>query len=290
MTGSKWSSGTVLAQRYRLEELLDCGGMGEVWRAEHLQLRSPVAVKLARTSELRDPAAIARLQREAEAGAALRGANVVQILDHGTADGDAFLVMELLTGESLRARLDEVGELTPSQVADVFDQVGRAVARAHRMGLVHRDLKPANIFLARDDEEGPEVVKVLDFGAVKLTGAQLSTALETQTGAVIGTPYYMSPEQLRSSKHVDHRTDLWSLGVVAFQCLTGERPFKASSFADLIMKISVDPLPVPSNVASVPPDFDAWFARAADRDPDKRFQSATELSAELRAALGLRPG
>jgi serine/threonine protein kinase len=133
------------------------------------------------------------------------------------------------------------------------------------------------------------VVKVLDFGAVKLAGARLEAALETQTGAVIGTPYYMSPEQLRSSKHVDHRSDLWSLGVVAFQCLTGERPFTAKSLADLIVKIAVEPLPVPSKVAEVPPAFDAWFARATERDPDRRFQSAAELSTELRATLGTPP-
>jgi serine/threonine protein kinase len=283
VSASRWGSGSVLAGRYRLEQRIDGGAMGDVWRAEHLQLKSAVAVKLTRSGAV-DANVMSRMAREAEAGAALRGANVVQVLDHGVEDGDAYLVMELLQGESLKSRLDRSGALAPADVARILDETCRAVGRAHKLGIIHRDLKPANIFLARDDDDALEVVKVLDFGAVKLTMSLLS-GVETRTGAMIGTPYYMSPEQLRSSKHVDHRTDLWSLAIVAFQCLTGQRPYAASSLADLVVRIMTEAPPVPSKVASVPPGFDAWFERAIRRDPAQRFQSAAELASELRTAL-----
>lgn len=284
MTQSKWRAGSVVAERYRLEERIDRGALSEVWRAHHLQLSAPVAIKLTCTADLRDSVAVARLRREAQAGAALRGANVVQVLDYGTEDGDTYLVMEHLAGESLKARLETSGCLPPAAVAAMMTQVGRAVGRAHRQGIIHRDLKPANIFLAHEDAE--ETVKVLDFGAIKSMTMHLDVQASTETGAVIGTPYYMSPEQLKSSKHIDYRADLWALGIIAFQCLTGERPFAARNLFDLIVKVVTGPIPVPSSIAAVPAGFDAWFERATQRDPDKRFQSAAELSAALTTALG----
>jgi serine/threonine-protein kinase len=169
-------------------------------------------------------------------------------------------------------------------------QVGRAVGRAHEAGIIHRDLKLENIFLVRNEDE--ELVKVLDFGVAKLRDDPLvskeagSKAL-TRTGSLLGTPYYMSPEQAQGNKEIDHRSDLWALAVIAFECLTGKRPFSSDGLGDLVLQICVRDIPVPSDVAPVPIGFDAWFHRATQRDPDERFQSARELIDALRAALGL---
>jgi serine/threonine-protein kinase len=162
-------------------------------------------------------------------------------------------------------------------------QIGRALAKAHSVGLVHRDLKPANVFLVRDEEH--EIAKVLDFGVAKVKGVGMDGA--TKTGSVLGTPYYMSPEQARGSKDMDHRSDLWALAVVVYQCITGQLPFVADALAELMVKIVIDPIPVPSHAAPVPPSFDAWWARATSRDPNQRFQTAKEFGESLGLALGV---
>ncbi len=163
-------------------------------------------------------------------------------------------------------------------------QVGRALAKAHAAGLVHRDLKPANIFLVRDDDR--EIAKVLDFGVAKVKAKETGLDGRTKTGAVMGTPFYMSPEQARGSKAIDHRSDLWALAVVVYQCLVGAVPFDGDALGDLFVKIIIEPLPVPSQIASVPPGFDAWWARAAERDPGQRFQTAKDFTDALSVALG----
>ncbi len=165
-------------------------------------------------------------------------------------------------------------------------QVGRALAKAHGVGLVHRDLKPANIFLTRDEDR--EIAKVLDFGVAKVNDSAIDGS--TKTGAVLGTPYYMSPEQARGSKAIDHRSDLWALAVVVYQCMTGRLPFMGEALGDLFVKIIVEPLPVPSHAAHVPPAFDAWWARAAARNPAERFQNAKEFTDALGLALGVTVG
>ena len=160
--------------------------------------------------------------------------------------------------------------------------MARALDRAHAAGVVHRDLKPANIFLARVD--GVEIVKVLDFGIAKILGASREAHLQTQAGFVVGTPAYMSPEQVLG-KPIDHRSDLWALAILAFECVTGRRPFDGETLGQLFMAICNGPLPVPSAVAPVPGAFDAWFARAASRDPAGRFASAGEMAQALGAIL-----
>jgi serine/threonine-protein kinase len=191
--------------------------------------------------------------------------------------------MEYLEGEDLGERLARVGKLSAAETTRIATQIGRALSKAHPAGLVHRDLKPANVFLVRDDEH--ETAKVLDFGVAKVKDVGLDGA--TKTGAVLGTPYYMSPEQARNSKGLDHRSDLWALAVVVFQCVTGRLPFVATTLAELMVKIVVDDIPIPSEVAVVPPGFDAWWARAASRDPALRFQTAKELVEALGLALGV---
>jgi serine/threonine-protein kinase len=277
--------GHIIAGRYRLGRLLGRGNMGTVWRAEHLLLHSPVAIKIIDPGVAMHEDGIARFVREARAAAALRSPHVVQILDFGVDGLTPFIAMELLEGETLGQRLERRGVLSPVEVVRILSQVARAMGRAHDAGIVHRDLKPENVFLVHNDDE--EVVKVLDFGIAKIQAGPGLPASNTATraGSLMGSPCYMSPEQAWGSKSVDWRTDLWSLAVIAYECLCGQRPFDSQAFGELIVKICTAPVPVPSRVASVPPGFDVWFARAAHRDPAQRFQSARDLSRALRTAI-----
>jgi eukaryotic-like serine/threonine-protein kinase len=277
----------VLAGRYKLELRLGAGGMGTIWRAEHLVLQAPVAVKLIDRDAIPDEDTLTRFLREAKAAAALRSPHVVQIIDYGIDGKTPFMVMELLEGENLAQRLKRSRRLSRQETARILTHVGRAMQRAHDAGIVHRDLKPDNVFLVKNEDE--EHAKVLDFGVAKVERAALEgpEGTRTRTGSILGTPYYMSPEQAQGNKAVDHRTDLWALGVIAFECLTGKRPFYSDGLGDLVLTICVRDLPVPSDVAPVPLGFDAWFARACARDPEQRFQSAREMTDALREALGL---
>jgi serine/threonine-protein kinase len=275
----------VLVGRYRLDERLGAGGMGSIWRAQHLVLAAPVAVKLIDREAVPDEETLARFMREAQSAATLRSPHVVQILDYGVDDKLPFIVMELLDGENLAQRIRRLERLPSSDTARIVTHIGRAVGRAHEAGIVHRDLKPENVFLIRNEDE--EIAKVLDFGVAKVATAALGEqGTRTRTGSILGTPYYMSPEQAQGNKTVDTRSDLWSLGVIAFECLTGKRPFYSDGLGDLVLQICIRDIPVPSQVASVPLGFDAWFAKACAREPDARFQSARELTDALREVLG----
>ena len=270
--------GMILAGRYRLLHQLGKGGMGSVWTAEHLALHSLVAVKLLDDQIAKNPDAVERFRREAQAAATLRSAHVVQVLDYGVDGTTPFLVMEQLKGEDLAARLQRNGRLEPGMLLDIMHQVARAVGRAHEAGIVHRDLKPENVFLV--DEGDHELVKVLDFGIAKSVAPGFAPSA-TRTGVTMGTPYYMSPEQAEGKREVDQRTDLWALGVIASECLTGVRPFDGQTFGELLLNICARPAPIPSTLAVVPRHFDAWFAKATDRDPARRFQSVHELVSSL---------
>ena len=280
--------GRVIAGRYRLEHLLGRGGMGTVWRAEHLALQSPVAIKVIDPIAAEDEASRKRFLLEARAAAALRSTHIVQILDHGVDEDLPYIVMELLSGESLQERLDRERRLSPAQTARIVSQMAKAVGKAHDAGIVHRDLKPANVFLAEDDDA--EIVKVLDFGVAKHTTGGLDEGVQTTTGALIGTPFFMSPEQAEGDKAIDWRSDVWSIGVVAFQCMTGRLPFEADNIGALVMKIGVRPKPVPSEIHEVPDGFDAWFDRATDRAPSDRFPSVRAMSDALNELIATPDG
>lgn len=285
------SAGRIIASKYRLLYELGRGGMGAVWLAEHLSLRVHVAVKLIDPGLAVSEDAVRRFEREARTAASLRSPHVVQVLDFGVDARTPYLVMEYLIGQSLGARLAERRTLAPREVWGVVSQVGRAMTRAHASGYIHRDLKPDNVFLVEDDDE--VFVKVLDFGLAKaLEGAESPSHRSlTRTGTVIGTPRHMSPEQAVGGV-VDHRSDLWSLGVLTFQALTGKLPFDGKSIPALLRAICFDPIVIPSRVARVPRGFDAWFARAVCREPDRRFQTAKEMVDGLEGVLAaeLEPG
>jgi serine/threonine-protein kinase len=266
--------------------------MGSVWEGTHTTLGTQVAVKFIDAEYADSPEARNRFESEARAAARLRSKHVVEVYDHGmTEDGRPFIVMEYLRGEALDARLDRVGRLSPKDTARIVMQVCRALAKAHAAGIVHRDLKPENVFLVWDDEDGADVVKVVDFGIAKFTDNQLGNSSATRTGSVLGTPYYMSPEQARGLRSVDYRSDLWSVGVIAYRCIVGVLPFDGEAVGDLLVKLCTAPLPVPSQVmADVPPGFDAWFEKALAREPSARFSSASELAQSLGAVCGVSVG
>ena len=280
----KWGKGYEIAGRYRLVERIGKGGMGEVWQALHLTLNSPLAIKLIDTRVATAKNAVGRFMQEARAAAALRSRHVVHTTDFGVFDGTPYIAMELLHGESLAQRLKREKTLSPQQTARVIRHVARAIQKAHDAGIIHRDLKPDNVFIVTDEDE--DLVKVVDFGVAKAVGGNFGSGeLGTRTGALLGTPYYMSPEQAQGDKTVDHRSDLWSIAVIAFECMVGKHPFDAEGLGTLVLKICTGPIPKPSEFVSVPPGFDDWFEKAVARDPERRFQTARELSAALRAVL-----
>ncbi|MGK3962722.1 protein kinase [Sorangium sp. So ce118] len=282
------AEGSVIAGRYRLERMLARGGMGSIWVARHLQLDVGVAVKLMASEYAASTTARARFEREARAAAQLKIPNVVHVHDYGIEDDTPFLVMELLEGEDLETRLAREGRLTGAATLTIVTQVCKALRRAHEMGVIHRDLKPANLFLSRQDED--ELVKVLDFGIAKAEGMLLA-GKETKTGTLVGSPYYMSPEQVRRSKSLDRRSDLWSVGVIIYRCLTGRLPFPGEEIGEVFVAICTEDFPLPSSLApELGPEVDRFFARALMRDPEHRFQSASELAEAFHAAVHLPGG
>jgi serine/threonine-protein kinase len=281
----------LVAGKYQLVRMIGRGGMGSVWQARHVSLGTSSAIKFIEAEYADSQEARSRFDKEARAAATIQSKHAIQIYDHGvTEDGKPYIVMELLEGEPLDKTIER-GPLTLQDTARILQQVCRGLARAHERGIIHRDLKPENIYLVRTPDEDEPVAKVLDFGIAKMQGAPGSgggLTSSTKTGAVLGTPFYMSPEQARGLRNVDHRADVWSLGVIAFKCLTGRLPFDGESVGDLLVKICTAPVPVPSQLyPGIPPSFDAWFLRSLEREPDRRFSSVAEQSEALAAVAGM---
>ncbi len=249
--------------------------MGSVWLAHDQSLDSQCAIKLVDPDKALNEEVRVRFEREARAAAQIRGAHVVDIFDHGVCEGTPFIVMEFLEGEDLGARLERAGRLDVLETYQIIGQVARALVRAHAAGIVHRDLKPENIFLVPGDEH--EVAKVLDFGIAKHEQYSLA-GKTTKTGSFMGTPYYMSPEQARG-KNIDWRSDLWALGVIAFQCLTGHPPFESDALGELMGMILYDSIPrLTAQNPNLPVALDKWWEQAVARDREQRFQSAKEFA------------
>ncbi len=283
--------GALVTPALRLVRPLGAGGMGRVWVAEHLGLRTQVVVKFMAEELARNPDALARFSREAAAASQVRSPHVVHMIDHGVAtNGAPFIAMEMLDGYDLRHLLDERRTIEPSEVAAIVAQVARALAGAHQRGIVHRDIKPENVFLT-DAGSGELFVKILDFGIAKSIDGADAASRATGTGAMIGTPFYMSPEQVLGQKTIDHRADLWSLGVLAFEALTGELPFVGDTIGAVSVAICHGPIPRPSERnPRLSPAIDGWFARACERDVARRFGSAKELADALAQGAGSAAG
>jgi serine/threonine-protein kinase len=281
--------GTVIGGKYRIDGLIGRGGMGSVWSAVHLGLGQRVAVKLIAKRYASSREARTRFDLEAKAVAQLKSRYVVQVYDNGeTDDGTPYIVMELLEGESLDHRIQTRGPLPVDQTVRIVAQVGRALVRAHALGIIHRDLKPENIFLTRTEDDDGEIAKVLDFGIAKIKNPDAATDSATRTGAVLGTPLFMSPEQARGLKSVDQRTDLYSLGMVTYMMLTAKAAFSGESFGDILVAICTQPLPVMHQVAPwLPTSLDTWLKRACAREPGDRHKSVEELLDGLYAAAGI---
>ena len=292
--------GSLVAGKYRVLRLIGSGGMGTVWEGVHESLGTRVAIKFIKPSHASAADARKRFEIEARAAAKLQSKNAVQVYDYGVNDqGLPYIVMEFLEGESLSDMLIRRGPLPSNEVALVIGQAAKALGKAHKSGIVHRDLKPDNIFLAATDGETmnggvPYMVKIVDFGIAKMfdptpTEGQKPAPMggPTQEGAVIGTPNFMAPEQLTVGGAPTPLTDLWSLGACAYAAMIARIPFEGEVLGDIVLKVCAAPIPVPSKLnPNVPAGFDAWFARACNRDASKRFQTAEELAESLANVCG----
>src|SRR5262245_6025875 len=258
--------GAILQGKFRVDQALGSGGMALVVRAHHLGLDQPVALKFIRPDLVHDAVANERLLREARATAQLHSEHVRRVYDVAHLDdGTPFMVMEYLEGRDLANLLEKQGPLTPSEVAELALQICDAMAEAHLHGIVHRDLKPHNLFLARQ-ADGRQVLKVLDFGISRLS---LSSALRlTRTSDLLGSPAYTAPEQLRTPHDVDARTDIWSLGVLMYELLSGELPFPGPVIPKLVLRILHDPAPsLLRKYPTIPPEVDAVVVRCLEKAP-----------------------
>ncbi len=287
--GHDLATGSIIAGRYKVERVLGRGGMGAVYEVHHVNTGESLALKVLHPALAGNEQAVARFKTEARAPVKIGTDHVVRIVD---ADVSAelgnvpFMVMELLKGRDLGSELKRRGVLPAGEVVLYLRQVARALDKAHAIGIVHRDLKPANLFVTERDD-GTPLIKILDFGIAKLTDGM--SAELTQDGTIFGTPWYMSPEQARgTASKVGPPADLWALGLIAFRLLTGQNYWTAEGMAGLIGQIVYDPMPPPSQVAPhLGPRFDAWFARACNREQDQRFPTANELVLRLAEAMGV---
>ncbi len=270
-------TGEVLAGKYRIARKLGEGGMGVVFEAEHIRIRQRVAIKMLLPTVLDMPDVTSRFEREARAAGSLKSENTARVLDVDISEGGIpYMVMEFLDGKDLSQVLDARGPLPPDLAVDYLLQACNAMAEAHSLGIVHRDLKPSNLFLC-GGERG--VVKILDFGISKVENDKDNRVTATQT--VVGTPLYMSPEQIRSSKNVDSRTDIWSLGIILYELLAGKTPFEGSTMAAGAAICIDDPPPISSFREGVPRDLEEVVLVCLEKDVTKRYPNVQSLAVAL---------
>ncbi|MDX2050930.1 MAG: serine/threonine-protein kinase [Polyangiaceae bacterium] len=289
--GSRCQPGDLIAAKYQVERVIGTGGMGVVVEATHVQLGHSVAIKLLRVDESQRVEATTRFLREGRAAAGLKGDHVVRIYDVGTLDdGSPFMVMELLRGKDLSDLLDTRGSLEVSEAVEFVFQAASAIAEAHDNGIVHRDLKPSNLFVT-ERTDGTPSIKVLDFGISKSMGAEASLQGNlTATRSVLGSPYYMSPEQVRDAKKVDARSDIWALGVILQELLTGEPVFKADTLPGICAAIAADaPAPLRTLRPDAPTELEAVILKCLEKDPAARYQTVRELMSALSVLRRGRP-
>jgi serine/threonine-protein kinase len=290
--------GQIVGGKYKVGPLVGSGGMGTVWAGQHMSLGTRVAIKFIRPQFAERADARRRFEIEARAAASVDSKHAVKVYDYGLTDaGLPYIVMEFLEGESLSEALIRRGPLPADEAAKIIGQASKALAKAHAANIVHRDLKPDNIFLAEnvesEDTDGLSyVVKLVDFGIAKMLDAEIEGGKglkgPTQDGSVIGTPNFMSPEQLTVGGAPGPLTDIWSLGACTFAAFTARIPFEGEVLGDIVLKVCVEPLPVPSKFnPQAPEGIDQWFLRACHREPAKRFQSVDEMAEQLAKVCGL---
>ncbi len=280
--------GDVIAGKYLIEAALGAGGMGVVFRARHTKLDGHVALKFLSRECLANPQAVSRFQREAQAAARLKNDHVVRVFDVGVHEnGLPYIVMEHLEGGDLARLLRATGTLPPEQAVDLLLQACVAVAEAHDAGIIHRDLKPSNLFCV-PRADGRFTIKIVDFGISKLAGALLADEESvTVTGNFIGSPSYMSPEQMHSASRVDERADIWSLGVVLYECLTGKLPFPAASYPEMCLKVTqAAPVPPRAHRPELPVALEHVILKCLEKAREQRYASVGELAEALREFAG----
>jgi eukaryotic-like serine/threonine-protein kinase len=278
-TQRAFSGGELLAGKYRVERVIGEGGMGVVLAARHEALNTNVAIKLLRSSALEHTDIVGRFIREARAAVSLRSEHVARVFDVGNLeDGRPYIVMERLEGKDLGDVIDEGPQLSIPEAVDYVMQACEAIAEAHAAGIVHRDLKPKNLFLTKA-VHGRPLVKVLDFGISKIETQGGSREMQlTRTAEIIGSPSYMSPEQLRSSRNVDARTDIWALGVILYELLTKRVPFYAETVTELVLVVVTEQEPpVRALRPDCPEGLEAIVTRCLQKQPEHRFQSVVDL-------------
>ena len=271
--------GEVLDGKYRIERVVGRGAMAVVLQATHLQLEDQVAIKVLLPQLAVDREFVDRFLREGRTATKIRGEHVVRVFDVGVSQGRPYMVMELLTGSDLDRIVEETGPLPPVKAVGYLLQACEAIAEAHIAGIVHRDLKPANLFLTRRPD-GSDSVKVLDFGISKIMRVSEEASLQgTQPSTLMGSPHYMSPEQLISARDVDPRADIWALGAILCELITGKPPFDAGTVAALSAAVLRDPAPLLRALRpDVPPAVEAAVARCLEKEPAKRFANVGELA------------